>query len=54
MPQEASYYISDAVKQIGGRGGGKADLFSGGLAEVENPVEVYEGLIHSIRDMINQ
>jgi alanyl-tRNA synthetase len=54
MPQEASYYISDAVKQVGGRGGGKADLFSGGFTEVVAPIEVYERLIQSIQKLIRQ
>jgi alanyl-tRNA synthetase len=54
MPQEASYYISDAVNQIGGRGGGKADLFSGGFTEIGDPVQVYESLIHSIQKLIRQ
>lgn len=54
MPQEASYYISDAVKQVGGRGGGKADLFSGGFTEVVDPFEVYERLIQSIQELIRQ
>jgi alanyl-tRNA synthetase len=54
MPQEASYYISEAVKQVGGRGGGKAGLFSGGFAEVVDPVEVYERLIQSVQKLIRQ
>ena len=54
MPQEASYYISDTVNQIGGKGGGKADLFSGGFTEIDDPVQVYEGLIHSIQKLIRQ
>ena len=54
MPQDASYYISDAVRQVGGRGGGKVDLFSGGFTEVLDPVEVYETLIQSIQKLIRQ
>ncbi|MGY5872933.1 MAG: hypothetical protein RTV72_11850 [Candidatus Thorarchaeota archaeon] len=49
MPKDAAYYISDIVEDLGGRGGGSADVYTGGFTEVENPKELFLTLIEKVR-----
>jgi alanyl-tRNA synthetase len=52
MPQDASEYISKPVMQLGGRGGGKGEVFTGGFTDVEDSVKLYEGLVGKVRKSI--
>lgn len=51
-PQEASEYISNAVKQLGGQGGGKGEVFTGGFVDVSDPMKLYEDLVTAVRKLI--
>jgi alanyl-tRNA synthetase len=53
MPQEASEYISKPVMQLGGRGGGKGEVFTGGFVDVEDPMKLYEDLVSEIRKVLS-
>jgi alanyl-tRNA synthetase len=52
MPQDASEYISKAVKQLGGQGGGKGEVFTGGFVDVDEPLKLYEKLVTEVRKSI--
>jgi hypothetical protein len=52
MPEDAGYYISEAIRNIGGKGGGSAEAFTGGFAEVEDPKQVFEILVDKVRAKI--
>jgi alanyl-tRNA synthetase len=45
MPKEASEYVSKPMSSLGGKGGGKGEVFTGGFVDTENPVELYEDLV---------
>ena len=49
MPEDASHYISEAITDIGGKGGGSAEAFTGGFADVDNPMQVFEILVDKVR-----
>jgi len=53
MVQEASKYISDSVKRLGGKGGGGGDIFTGGFVDVEDPKSLYENLVVEVRKLIS-
>ncbi len=52
MPKDASEYILKPMKKLGGRGGGKGDVFTGGFVDVADPVKLYEELVIEVRDLI--
>jgi alanyl-tRNA synthetase len=52
MPKDASYYISDVIKSLGGKGGGSAESFTGGFAEVDDPKGVFDTLVDKVRERI--
>lgn len=53
MPKESTDYISKTVGQLGGKGGGKGDVFTGGFLDVANPQELYDALIVAVRKEIS-
>ncbi|MHA2358899.1 MAG: hypothetical protein ACXAB5_01375 [Candidatus Thorarchaeota archaeon] len=53
-PNDAKHYISDAVEKLGGKGGGSSDNYTGGFSDVNDPEELYELLVSSIKDTLNQ
>ncbi|MHA1950906.1 MAG: hypothetical protein ACW987_13665 [Candidatus Thorarchaeota archaeon] len=53
-PHNAEHYISEVVKKHGGSGGGSSDNFTGGFTDVANPEDLYEKLISSVRNSLNQ
>lgn len=52
MPKDAAYYITDTVKNLGGRGGGSAEAYTGGFTEVENPHELFLMIVEKVRKRI--
>jgi len=52
MPKDASHYISEIVEDLGGRGGGSAESYTGGFSEVENPRELFLELIERVKERI--
>ncbi len=49
---EASHYILKPMLQLGGKGGGKGEIFTGGFVDVENPEELYNKLVNEVRMII--
>jgi alanyl-tRNA synthetase len=52
MPEEASFYIQETVTQLGGRGGGSKDSFTGGFTEVSDPYRLYQDIVNRVRSTI--
>ena len=52
MPNDASDYISRPLTNMGGRGGGKGEVFTGGFVDVEDPLTLYESLVDEVRKCI--
>ena len=52
MPKDASEYILKPLQQLGGRGGGKGEVFTGGFGDVTDPVKLYEDLVTEVRNLI--
>jgi alanyl-tRNA synthetase len=52
MPHDASKYVSKPVLQLGGKGGGKDEVFTGGFVDVEDPMKLYEDLVTKVRKLI--
>ncbi len=53
MPQDAAYYISDTMKKLGGRGGGSADVYTGGFSAVDHPEDLFNSIVESIRQRLS-
>ena len=53
-PNDAKYYMSSAVEKQGGKGGGSSDNFTGGFTDVDNPEELFDILVSSVRDTLIQ
>ncbi len=53
-PNDAKYYMSSAVEKQGGKGGGSSDNFTGGFTDVDNPEELFDILVSSVRDLLTQ
>ena len=52
MPKNAAYYINDIVEELGGRGGGSADAYTGGFAEAEDPHALFLTLVERVKGRI--
>jgi alanyl-tRNA synthetase len=52
MPNEASFYIQESITQLGGRGGGSKDSFTGGFTEVNDPFGLYQEIVNRVRNKI--
>ncbi len=52
MPKDASHYIQDIVADLGGRGGGRKDSFTGGFTDVTNPLNLYQEIVDRVRSKI--
>ncbi|MFW9836054.1 MAG: DHHA1 domain-containing protein [Candidatus Thorarchaeota archaeon] len=50
---EAAHYISSVVKKLGGKGGGKGEVFTGGFVDVSEPNALYEELVEYVRKQIS-
>jgi len=53
MPKDASYYIQDIVTELGGRGGGSKDSFTGGFTDVTNPFDLYQEIVNRVKSKIH-
>ncbi len=49
LPREASDYIKPKVIELGGKGGGRGESFTGGFADVDEPEKVFEILVSHVR-----
>ena len=52
VEHDVSEYISNPMKDLGGKGGGKGEVFTGGFTDVEDPVRLYEDLITKVREVV--
>ncbi|TFH08455.1 MAG: hypothetical protein E4H14_06420 [Candidatus Thorarchaeota archaeon] len=52
MPKDAAYYIAEIVEDLGGKGGGSAESYTGGFTEVQNPQEMFLILVKLVMDRI--
>ena len=53
MPKDASEYILKPMQKLGGRGGGKGEVFTGGFGDVADTVKLYEELVDEVRNLIS-
>jgi alanyl-tRNA synthetase len=53
MPKESTDYISKIIGQLGGKGGGKGDVFTGGFLDIAKPQELYDALVVAVRKEIS-
>ncbi|MGY5855606.1 MAG: hypothetical protein RTS72_03340 [Candidatus Thorarchaeota archaeon] len=53
MSQDASNYISGPMKLLGGRGGGKGEVFTGGFVDIKDPLKLYEDLVSEISKVLS-
>ena len=51
---DAAYYISEAVKKYGGRGGGSKENFTGGFTDAADSDDLYKMLVSAVRENLNQ
>jgi alanyl-tRNA synthetase len=51
---EAKDYVEQTVEQLGGRGGGSRDVYTGGFGPAESPGKIYEALVAGIRRTLKQ
>lgn len=51
---EAKDYVEPIVEQLGGRGGGSRNVYTGGFVAAESPEEIYETLVAGIREVLKQ
>ncbi len=52
LDKEAKNLIADVVEDLGGRGGGSRDVYTGGFSEVEQPLELYQKMLGRIRSRL--
>lgn len=53
LPKEATEYIMKPMNDLGGRGGGKGDVYTGGFVDVEDSMKLYEDLVSEVRKSIS-
>lgn len=52
MPKEAFHYIASIVEQLGGKGGGRGEAYSGGFTEITDSQEVFASIVDYIRKQL--
>ena len=53
LPKEASEYIMKPMNNLGGKGGGREDVYTGGFVDVEDSMKLYEDLVSEVRKSIS-
>ncbi|MFW9910076.1 MAG: hypothetical protein ACFFEF_16085 [Candidatus Thorarchaeota archaeon] len=53
MLKDAAWFIQDIVAELGGRGGGMKDSFTGGFTDVTNPPNLYQEIVERVRRKIH-
>ncbi len=54
LEQEAREIIGEIVTELGGRGGGSKDVYTGGFTEVEEPLELFQRLKNEVRESLGR
>ena len=54
MPNDAAYYIADIVQDLGGKGGGSEESFTGGFAESSDAEDIFLKIVERVRKRIQE
>ncbi|MHA2386801.1 MAG: hypothetical protein ACXAEE_11390 [Candidatus Thorarchaeota archaeon] len=54
LPVDASEYIAHIVEEMGGKGGGSRDVYTGGFSETEAPEETYSKIVDRLRSRLQE
>ncbi len=52
LDHDAAFYIKEAMESLGGRGGGSRESFTGGFTAIDEPKEIYLGLVEGIAERL--
>ncbi len=53
-PHEAKHYISEIIENLGGKGGGSVDSYTGGFVDVEDPKGLFQKIVSRIRKSLSK
>ncbi len=54
LPVDAGEYIAHIVEEMGGKGGGSRDVYTGGFSETEAPEETYSKIVDYLRTRLQE
>ncbi|MGD9382159.1 MAG: hypothetical protein PVI03_06910 [Candidatus Thorarchaeota archaeon] len=54
LPVDASEYIARNIEEMGGRGGGSRDVYTGGFSDTKVPEEVYSKIVSRLRTRLRE
>ncbi|MHA2302480.1 MAG: hypothetical protein ACXACD_16145 [Candidatus Thorarchaeota archaeon] len=54
LPADANEYIGPIINEMGGRGGGSRDVYTGGFSETKMPEETYARIVDSLRTRLQE
>ncbi len=54
LEKGATYYASETVERLGGRGGGSKEAFTGGFSGVEDPQDLFHKLVNGIKMKLDE
>lgn len=49
MPKDTAYYVADIVEDLGGRGGGSSEAYTGGFTDVSEPEKLFHKIVDRVR-----
>ena len=52
MPKNAAFYVSELVDNLGGRGGGSDEVYTGGFTEVDDPEKLFNSIVNGVRNRL--
>ncbi|MBS3795218.1 MAG: alanyl-tRNA editing protein [Candidatus Thorarchaeota archaeon] len=50
--EEARFYVGEVVDSLGGKGGGRGDIYTGGFRLVKDPEQLYQKLLTKVEETI--
>jgi alanyl-tRNA synthetase len=53
MPEDASHYAADAVGSLGGKGGGRGEIYTGGFSGQEAPRTLFDSLVKKMKEKLD-
>ncbi|MFW9925274.1 MAG: hypothetical protein ACFFDM_00760 [Candidatus Thorarchaeota archaeon] len=53
LPNDAKHYISEAVQNQGGKGGGSSDNYTGGFSDVDDSMNLFNHLVSYIKAILS-
>jgi alanyl-tRNA synthetase len=54
LPVDASEYIARIIEEMGGRGGGSRDVYTGGFSDTKVPEEAYSKIVDRLRTRLRE